>query len=86
MKTIWKYTLAPKAKIEMPKGAQILCVQEQHGEAQLWALVNPKAPKEVRCFTVYETGHDFSDNPGTYIGTFQLKELGLVFHVFEDGK
>ena len=83
MKTIWKFTIQPSCEIIMPVGAKLLDVQEQHGEAQLWALVDPNAEKETRRFTFYGTGHDVSDDPGTYIGTFQLHGGGLVFHGFE---
>jgi hypothetical protein len=29
------------------------------------------------------TGHEMSDNPGTYIGTAMLDGGNLVFHVYE---
>lgn len=83
MKTIWKYTLQPEIEIAIPVEAKILAVQEQHGEAQLWVLVNPQQPTQLRKFKSYGTGHKIPDEPGEYIGTFQLKNMCLVFHVFE---
>lgn len=85
MKTIWKYTmLGPDCDFEMPEGAQILCVQTQNEIPQIWALVDPALNKTTRRFTTYGTGHDVSENPGEYIGTFQTFGGRLIFHVFEE--
>lgn len=85
-RTIWKYPVKPGAfELTMPLHAQILCVQEQQGEPHLWALVSPDASRtETRRFRSYGTGHDI-DGMGTgyYIGTFQLADGALVFHLFE---
>jgi hypothetical protein len=67
----------------MPHGAKLLAVQEQRGEAQLWALVDPGAKTYPRSFRVYGTGHDMPDDPGQYVGTFQICGCAMVFHVFE---
>jgi hypothetical protein len=83
MKTIWKWTLKPQTVIDMPDGAQVLTVQMQHGEPQLWALVDPVAPTVKRVFNIYGTGHSMGDRTGSYIGTFQMDGGSLVFHVFE---
>ena len=82
--SIWKWTLGPERRIDMPKGARLLDVQEQHGQPQLWALVNPEEKElEARSFRAYGTGHPIKGAPGQYVGTFQLDHGGLVFHVFE---
>ena len=86
MKTIWKWTLQPETTIDMPHGAKLLAVQEQRGEPQLWALVDPSAKKYPRTFRVHGTGHDLTDEPGQYVGTFQMHGGALVFHVFEANK
>ena len=83
MKTIWKWTLQPETTIDMPHGAKLLAVQEQHGEPQLWALVDPGATKYPRTFHAHRTGHDLPDEPGQYVGTFQMHGGSLGFHVFE---
>jgi hypothetical protein len=83
MKTIWKWTLQPETTINMPHGAKLLAVQEQRGEPQLWALVDPGAKTYPRTFRVYGTGHNLPDDPGQYVGTFQIHNEALVFHVFE---
>ena len=69
--------------ISMPVGAQVLSVQMQHGEAQLWALVDPKSPERLRKFRVVGTGHPIEGDPGVFIDTFQMNQGDLVFHVFE---
>lgn len=93
-KTIWKFPVAPKQKsISMPKGAEVLSVQEQHGMPCIWALVDPSNKTEERHFEIFGTGHDIPmngerksyQNPvkRKYIGTFQLQGGSLVFHLFE---
>jgi len=83
MKTIWKFELPIEGTIEMPIGAEILGVQVQRDEPRLWAMVDPSAPKEKRQFKIYGTGHTMPDNPGKYVGTFQIAEGTFIFHVFE---
>lgn len=82
--SVWKWPLVigPQT-IEMPQGAQILTVQMQNGEPQLWALCDPDAPKENRHIAIYGTGHQVKKNPGVYIETFQMLSGKLVFHAFE---
>jgi hypothetical protein len=83
MFVIWKWTLTPDCKIEMPKGAKILTVQVQHNEPQLWAMVCTKMERETRHFKIFGTGHNIDTFPDKYIGTFQIHDGTLVFHVFE---
>lgn len=88
MQTIWKYTLTPPpVRLTMPQGAQILAVQEQHGQACLWAMVDSAAPLVEREFEVYSTGHEIpaldAGEERVHVGTFQLEGGMLVFHVFE---
>jgi hypothetical protein len=86
MRTVWKFDLNPSQQnILLPVGAQILCVQTQHGIPQLWALVDPETPdREAHWIGVYGTGHDVPSDPGRYVGTFQLADGALVFHVFDE--
>jgi hypothetical protein len=85
MKSIYKYPLDPgDSFIWMPEGAQILCVQTQRESPQIWALVDPNETKmEARQIRTYGTGHDVPDDPGKYIGSFQLASGSYVFHVFD---
>lgn len=88
---VYKYKLDMKSLdytnqifIRMPKGAQVLRVQMQHGHPVMWAAVDPKAAPENRCFEVIATGHDARDTGEyRYVDTFQAANGHLVFHVFE---
>ena len=83
---IWKWTLeiADRQQLPMPKGAKLLTVQIQHGLAQLWALVDEKAPIIDRTIATYGTGNPLPDGYlGEYIGTYQISGGALVFHVFD---
>ena len=55
MKSIWKYPIRPDdiVKLEMPKYANILTVQMQHGTPCIWAMVDTEAEKEERNFIIY---------------------------------
>ena len=88
METIYKYPIEATdlIQLEMPKDAQILSVQSQAGVACIWALVNPDEPTEYRYFEIFGTGHPMQSDMGLgrrYIGTYQLLEGSLVFHLFE---
>ncbi|MBQ8969210.1 MAG: hypothetical protein IJ064_05720 [Bacteroidaceae bacterium] len=69
----------------MPKGAKILTVQIQSGQPCIWAAVNPSSfENETRRFRIAGTGHPVEDAIiENYIGTFQMCDGKLVFHVFE---
>ena len=89
---IWKFVLEADGKqtIEMPKDANVLCVQLKDSRACLWAEVEPKAPKEKRMFEVFPTGITLPGDMGVsrkYISTFQIHSEAdgsvLAFHVYE---
>lgn len=85
MKSVYKYPI-PAADIftlEMPAGALLLDVQEQRGTPCLWALVDPEKKGEPRTFYHLGTGHPGPAVVGPHVGTYQLAEGALVFHVFE---
>lgn len=67
----------------MPKGAKILSLQMNNKMPCIWAIVNPNAEKEVRKFNIYGTGHNITEDDLKYIGTFQMHNDMLVFHLFE---
>jgi hypothetical protein len=80
---VYKYWLTVGDQtVTLPAGARILAVQLQHGEPQLWALVDPSQPMETRRLAMIGTGHDAPEK-ATYISTFQMNEGHLVVHVFE---
>lgn len=73
--------------LDLPRGAKVLSVAEQHGSVQLWALVNTDrdAPTDRRMFRFAGTGHQISDEIESlaHVSTFFMEGGSLVFHVFE---
>ena len=99
MKTIHKYLLPAHGtvlNINLPKGSEVLTVDEQHNCGYMWTLVDTDQPIELRIFMVVGTGHDLVEYKNqfnihtdirqlkkNYIGTFQLSDGRLVYHVFD---
>lgn len=85
MKAIWKWDipLGDEFSFKMPKGAKILCIQEQHDFPKLLAIVDTSQEGEERRFITYGTGHEMRSGDHVYVGTYQLHRGRLVFHVFE---
>ena len=89
MKVIYKYQLIidDRQIVVMPKGAEILCVQVQNNIPCIWAKVNTgKVENEERIIFIFETGHTIYNEELKYLGTFQLIDGNIVFHVFENKK
>lgn len=85
MLTIYKYKLdGQTTHVEVHKDAIILCVQSQRNDVCIWALVDPRAPKQVRIFHIFGTGSGVPDEDLVYIGTCQTHEGKFVWHVFEE--
>ena len=88
-KRIYKYTLEQMGiqSITLPKGAEILTIQTQFNDAQLWALVDPEEQdREERRIEIFGTGHAIYYDMGVnrkYLATYQLDDGNYVFHVFE---
>ncbi len=86
MTTVWKYQLkiVDVQDLALPRGAVLLTVQVQDGTPCLWALVDPEQHSlESRRFDIVGTGHEFDSTGLAYVGTFQLRNGALVFHLFE---
>lgn len=88
-KAIFKYPapIEDRFVLKLPASAEILSVQVQDGEPQVWALVLPDALKVVRRFAWIGTGHAHPETfweDLTYVGTVQLQGGALVFHLFEE--
>jgi len=86
MKTIWKYDLplaAYRITHKMPKGAQILNIQTQHGKVALWVSVDDARPLEDRTFVVVGTGQSVPEGDLKHLGTTQHEYGFLVLHWFE---
>jgi hypothetical protein len=82
---LWKYPitnfhLAP-TELEIPKGGEVLAVQNQFEVPTIWVKVNPDNEKEKRKFQIYGTGHPLDENID-YIGTFQEDNGQLIWHLF----
>lgn len=89
MKRVYKYPL-PKLgdwiSMQMPLGAEPLCVQMQNGHPCIWARVDVGAPPTTHHFRIAGTGHNLGSNVGRYLGTFQMHDGALVFHVFTEAE
>jgi hypothetical protein len=92
---VYKYPveIADAFTVDMPHGAEPLCVQVQNGRPYLWArvVIDQKHPIKVRHFRLAGTGHPLEPHmpeghDGDYVGTFQLRDGTLVFHVFDCGE
>ena len=87
MNSVYKYIIKPDDyfELQLPKNAKVLSVQEQHGNICLWALVEPGSPTETRKFRFAGTGHPIHETKSSlkFIGTFQMYNGDLVFHIFE---
>lgn len=93
MKTIWKFPLKIRGEqdIQVPSGAQMLCVQGQESQeaesqvACIWALVDPEAKLVWMKVRTYGTGQPIPDEvlaTSSYLGTYQMLGGSLVWHVF----
>jgi len=84
---IWKYDIPVEDMfmLDLPENAKILTVQTQHLKPVLWCLVDPKKQMKTRCFRLAGTGHLITQEEGDlkYIGTFQIRDGALIFHLFE---
>lgn len=86
-KVVWKFPVpvSDSFELDLPIGAEVLTVQVQRGEPQLWALVDPDAPKEKLRFRILGTGHSAKNADRLlWIATFQLHGGDLVFHCFQE--
>lgn len=86
MAEVWKFPIVPgESWITMPARAELLYVDTQGGEPFVWARVDPTARLVQRYVVTYGTGHDIDGSPD-YVGSFQLANGALVFHVFSGGE
>ncbi len=98
MKTIWKFDVSESPPepipgfayggkaftIYMPIGAEIACLQKQHGKPKLWAIVDNLNPLEEREFYIIGTGQNIpQDKPALYIGSWAAMDDNMVWHLFE---
>lgn len=86
--SVWKFPVetADTSKITMPRDAKVLRFGLQDGKPFLWVLVNTAEKRtELRHFRFAGTGHDIERFPSCleYIGTVDMADGSLVFHLFE---
>lgn len=81
MRTIWKFQLTAM-DVPMPEGAEICTFELQAGVPCVWAIVESEAPKQVRRFAIFGTGHALpAETEGCYVGSAQ--DGPFVWHLFE---
>jgi hypothetical protein len=91
MKKIFKYHFAAGtvSTIAMPIGAEILSVDDQGSTPTLWALVDPNAKEGIRKLAAVGTGWEIEPgsrvDSNTFVGTICMKEVPLVWHIFDLG-
>ncbi|PHS13499.1 MAG: hypothetical protein COA78_07105 [Blastopirellula sp.] len=70
--------------LSMPEGAQILSVQEQMGQIQLWAIVEPNNALQEYALCIFGTGRQMPSDMSNFvhIDTFQQAGGALVWHIF----
>jgi hypothetical protein len=85
IRKIFKWWLKPGAGTQehvMPSGAEYLTVQVQGGTPCVWSLIDPSAPFVKITFDVFATGQSVDNTNRTYLGTYQLDDGELIYHVF----
>jgi len=79
---VYKYAVevSDTFNVDMPAGAEILCVQVLDGRPYLWArvVIDPGHPNKVRRFRLAGTGEPLEGRipegrDGDYVGTFQIR-------------
>ena len=85
IRKVFKYALkiGGITNLKLPKGAQALHVDVQGSLPQLWALVDPEAEKQKRCFLFVATGQPIERADLRHVSTFMMDGGKFVFHVFE---
>jgi hypothetical protein len=84
MQRVYKYAVeSGRFKHLMTDRVDMLDVQLQHGDPQLWALVDVSATPQWRHFVTVGTGWEIPERIVGHVGSFQVEGGALVFHVFE---
>lgn len=87
MMRIYKYPVPAQEDFHvwLPPTARVLAVQTQHGKPYIWVMLDPSMATESRNFKTFPTGLvEFDSANLRYIGTFQVENETLVFHLFEE--
>lgn len=85
MITVYKYAIPASASftLQLPESARVLTVQIQNFQPNIWVELDTDEPTKPRNFYVRGTGHQFTGDEQTYIGTYQVFDGQLVFHLYE---
>jgi len=85
MKSIWKFEIPVEGEFDvmMPEGAEILSFCTQKNKLYIWAIIELGTKFAARRFRLVGTGFKFSERPGRYVGTAQIFDGDLVWHLFE---
>lgn len=85
MIAVYKYTiqLTDEQMLNLPLGAEPLHIATQGDQLCLWCRVHTDRPSRPRRVRIVETGHPV-DDASRYVGTFDIDNYLLVFHVFID--
>ena len=87
MRTIHKVPLYVKDEQThtLPKGAKLLAVQVQREQPCLWFECDTNKSMVPRVIKTFGTGKELPKNEALrYIGTYQLQDGALVYHVYEE--
>lgn len=88
-RVVFKYEIPPSdqrfdSEVQLPKGAEILCINAQRSKLFIWALIDPtQREKTTHRFVVVPTGVEFfSSGKDTLVFETTVFLDTLVFHVF----
>lgn len=87
LNVIYKYRLetTDDQYLVLPTGAKFLAVQVQDRIPCVWVQQDEdRHEKERHHIRIYGTGHWMAQDPGVYVGTYQLMDGNLVFHVYQE--
>lgn len=73
--------------LDLPANSKILTFQAQNNKPFIWVLVDQDNPPVTRYFTINGTGYEIEYpvlDALIYIGTIQMSNGALVWHLFED--
>lgn len=82
---ILKYQLheQPVQYIDLPNESIILTVQTQNNTLQLWARVSDSPFVQTRKIKIFLTGEEYIHSNLIYLGTCQIDNGSLIYHIFE---
>ena len=87
MQKVYKYAvpITDFPVIPMPEYSKVLSAQVQYDQVFIWALVDLNLNHKMveRKFMLAGTGHPIFETDLDFIGTVQLADGSLIYHLFE---